>query len=95
MLKWEDKKRLAKRMGISVGFVNDILTRRKACPVKRAHNMAKCYHELFGVYVNFWEFTFNMVSTSPIFSAVDYKVLKQIEESLYGNSKPRAEAEPA
>jgi predicted transcriptional regulator len=89
MIKWKDQVKLAKAMGISPSFVNDILNRRRPCPVKRAHVMGKAYHDLFGVYVPFWEFTFNSVSRSVVFRNADYEALKRVEEARYGNNRPR------
>jgi hypothetical protein len=67
MLKWKDQKRLADAMGISPQFVNDILCRRNRCPVQRAEDMSRAYHDLFGVLVPPHEFVFNRESEYPVF----------------------------
>lgn len=89
MLNWKEQKKLATAVGISPTFVNDILNRRRPCPVKRALAMGKAYFELTGQYIPYWEFTFNDISMSSAFSDVDYKVIKRIEETMYGNTEPR------
>jgi hypothetical protein len=67
MINWKEQQALAKAMGISPSFVNDILHRRRPCPVKRAQDMSNAYYILFGVFVPYHEFTFNKDSANPVF----------------------------